>query len=102
MRICGIKFGHDGSVAVIDDGRLLFSAELEKFDNETRHRLLHDLDFLFRLAKQESAADGGGLLLEIAAGVTRAGAAHHLGRFNGNRLLRHGHELPDHQRNLVG
>jgi len=43
MRICGIKFGHDGAVAVIEDGRLLFSVELEKLGNGLRHSLLADM-----------------------------------------------------------
>ena len=43
MRICGIKFGHDGAVAVIEDGRLLFSVEMEKLGNGLRHGLLADM-----------------------------------------------------------
>ena len=47
MRICGIKFGHDGSVAVIEDGRLRFSIELEKIDNQVRHCPLVDIEVVF-------------------------------------------------------
>ena len=44
MRICGVKFGHDGAVAVVEDGRLLFSVDLEKLGNGIRHCPLEDLD----------------------------------------------------------
>ena len=37
MRICGIKMTHDAAVAVIDDGKLLFSTELEKVGNGDRY-----------------------------------------------------------------
>lgn len=43
MLICGIKASHDGSVAVVEDGRLCFSVEMEKLDNGLRHRSLEDL-----------------------------------------------------------
>ena len=41
--ICGVKASHDAGVAVIDDGRLLFSVELEKLDNNVRYSYLGDL-----------------------------------------------------------
>ncbi|MEU7760811.1 carbamoyltransferase N-terminal domain-containing protein [Micromonospora aurantiaca (nom. illeg.)] len=44
--ICGLKVTHDGAVAVIDDGRLLFSTEAEKLDNHNRHSELHDIDVI--------------------------------------------------------
>ena len=53
MRICGIKFGHDGSVAVIEDGRLRFSIELEKIDNQQRHCLLADMEVVFETLARE-------------------------------------------------
>lgn len=37
MIICGIKLSHDGAVALIDDGTLIFSYEREKLDNMPRH-----------------------------------------------------------------
>ncbi|WP_406455787.1 nodulation protein NodU [Streptomyces sp. NBC_00876] len=43
MLICGIKVSHDGGIAVIDGNRLLFSVELEKFDNNPRYSPLGDL-----------------------------------------------------------
>jgi carbamoyltransferase len=48
-RICGIKFGHDGSVAVIEDGRLAFSIELEKLDNAMRHCPLVNMETVFQV-----------------------------------------------------
>ncbi|ANZ41492.1 hypothetical protein BBK82_41595 [Lentzea guizhouensis] len=44
MRICGIKASHDGGVAVIEDGRLLFSYEIEKLQNGERYSSLGDLE----------------------------------------------------------
>ncbi|MEU7159822.1 carbamoyltransferase N-terminal domain-containing protein [Streptomyces chrestomyceticus] len=43
MLICGIKASHDGGVAVIEDGRLLFSVEIEKLKNGERYSALGDL-----------------------------------------------------------
>jgi carbamoyltransferase len=40
--ICGLKLTHDGAVAVITDGRLLFSTEAEKVGNSPRHCALTD------------------------------------------------------------
>lgn len=44
MKICGLKFTHDGSVAVIEDNTLLFSTEMEKLHNNPRHQDLSSLD----------------------------------------------------------
>lgn len=44
MRICGIKASHDGGVAVIEDGRLLFGYEIEKLRNGERHSSLGSLE----------------------------------------------------------
>lgn len=40
MLICGIKASHDGAVAVIDDGHLQFSVEMEKLNNGERYASL--------------------------------------------------------------
>jgi carbamoyltransferase len=37
MIICGIKLTHDGAIALIDNGKLIFSYEMEKLDNMPRH-----------------------------------------------------------------
>lgn len=37
MVICGIKFTHDGGIALIDGNRLVFSYEIEKLRNMARH-----------------------------------------------------------------
>ncbi|EHQ26559.1 carbamoyltransferase [Mucilaginibacter paludis DSM 18603] len=37
MIICGIKLTHDGAVALIDNGKLIFSYEMEKIENKPRH-----------------------------------------------------------------
>lgn len=36
MIICGLKLTHDGSVALIEDGKLIFSVEIEKLNNNPR------------------------------------------------------------------
>ncbi|MGW2105793.1 carbamoyltransferase N-terminal domain-containing protein [Streptomyces sp. NPDC001948] len=43
MLICGVKASHDGGVAVIEDGRLLFSVETEKLNNGERYSSLGDV-----------------------------------------------------------
>ncbi|MBO0933573.1 carbamoyltransferase N-terminal domain-containing protein [Fibrella aquatilis] len=42
VKICGLKLTHDGSVAVIEDGTLLFSIELEKLSNHPRYQDIGD------------------------------------------------------------
>jgi len=44
MRICGIKLTHDGAIAVVDDGRLVFCTEQEKRSNNPRYQLIDNLD----------------------------------------------------------
>lgn len=44
MRICGIKLTHDGSVALIEDGRLVFCIEQEKRANNPRYQAIDNLD----------------------------------------------------------
>ena len=43
MVICGLKLTHDASVAVIENGRLLFSVEVEKIANNKRYSEIGDL-----------------------------------------------------------
>jgi carbamoyltransferase len=38
MIICGIKSTHDGALALIDNGKLIFSYEMEKLANNHRHK----------------------------------------------------------------
>ncbi|MBB4263088.1 nodulation protein NodU [Bradyrhizobium sp. CIR3A] len=44
MRICGIKLTHDGAIAVVEDGRLLFCTEQEKRGNSPRYQSVENLD----------------------------------------------------------
>lgn len=37
MIVCGVKFTHDASVAVVKDGKLLFCVEIEKLENNKRY-----------------------------------------------------------------
>ncbi|SPP97946.1 MULTISPECIES: nodulation protein NodU [Bradyrhizobium] len=44
MRICGIKLTHDGAIAVVEDGRLVFCIEQEKCGNGPRYQSVENLD----------------------------------------------------------
>ncbi|WP_461349567.1 nodulation protein NodU [Bradyrhizobium sp. USDA 4451] len=44
MLICGIKLTHDGAVALIEDGRLVFCIEQEKRSNNPRYQTIDNLD----------------------------------------------------------
>lgn len=47
MIICGLKLTHDGAIALIDNGKLIFSYEMEKLNNNARFSNLLDLDLRF-------------------------------------------------------
>ncbi|MEV4915844.1 carbamoyltransferase N-terminal domain-containing protein [Streptomyces tirandamycinicus] len=49
MIICGVKLTHDGGVALIDNGRLVFSVEMEKLANNPRHQRVDDLQVVVEL-----------------------------------------------------
>ncbi|QJB32853.1 hypothetical protein HF324_16155 [Chitinophaga oryzae] len=44
MIVCGIKLTHDGGIAVIRDGVLIFSVEMEKLSNNPRYSGIDDLE----------------------------------------------------------
>ncbi|MGY3622082.1 nodulation protein NodU [Bradyrhizobium sp. USDA 10063] len=44
MRICGIKLTHDGAIALVEDGRLVFCVEQEKRDNNLRYQAIDNLE----------------------------------------------------------
>ncbi|WP_375789996.1 nodulation protein NodU [Bradyrhizobium sp. Pha-3] len=44
MRICGIKLTHDGAIAVVEDGRLVWCVEQEKRGNNPRYQTIDNLD----------------------------------------------------------
>ncbi|VIO70487.1 nebramycin 5' synthase [Bradyrhizobium ivorense] len=44
MRICGIKLTHDGAIAVVEDGKLVFCTEQEKRGNNPRYQSVDNLD----------------------------------------------------------
>ncbi|MCI0471451.1 MAG: hypothetical protein L0Y73_07335 [Candidatus Aminicenantes bacterium] len=41
MIICGLKLTHDGAIALIDNGKLVFCYEMEKLNNSPRYSNLH-------------------------------------------------------------
>lgn len=53
MLICGIKVSHDAGVAVIEDGKVLFSIEVEKLENGHRYSSLGDLARVEQILKSE-------------------------------------------------
>ena len=52
MIVCGVKLTHDGGIALVDDNRLVFSIEIEKLDNNTRHSSLMDLGVIFDVIRE--------------------------------------------------
>lgn len=44
MRFCGIKLTHDGAIALVEDGRLVFCVEQEKLANNPRYQTVDNLD----------------------------------------------------------
>lgn len=56
MLICGVKTSHDGGIAVIEDGRLAFSVEIEKLANGHRYSPLGDLRRIPEILASEGLA----------------------------------------------
>lgn len=50
--VCGLKLSHDGGVALLDDGELVFSVEIEKVANNRRHSKVADLRIVGELLSQ--------------------------------------------------
>ncbi len=44
MLVCGIKLTHDGAIALVEDGRLVFCIEQEKRNNNPRYQAIDNLD----------------------------------------------------------
>jgi carbamoyltransferase len=51
--ICGVKVSHDGSIALIDDGKLAFSIEIEKLENNYRYSPLGRLERITEILEAE-------------------------------------------------
>lgn len=56
MLICGLKLTHDGSVALVDDSRLLCSIEVEKIGNNPRYSALDSLELVEEILSREGVA----------------------------------------------
>ncbi|MCK1727581.1 nodulation protein NodU [Bradyrhizobium sp. 142] len=56
MRICGIKLTHDGSIALVENERLVFCVEQEKRNNNPRYETIDNLDAIV-LALAEHGLD---------------------------------------------
>ncbi|HWV71841.1 MAG TPA: carbamoyltransferase N-terminal domain-containing protein [Pseudosphingobacterium sp.] len=46
MKILGLKLTHDGTICLIDNGKLMFSIELEKLNNNNRFKEIDDLSII--------------------------------------------------------
>ncbi|WP_353026500.1 carbamoyltransferase N-terminal domain-containing protein [Mesorhizobium sp. M1399] len=46
MRICGTKLTHDGAIALVEDGRLVFCVEQEKRHNNPPYQTIDNLDVI--------------------------------------------------------
>ena len=53
MVICGLKLTHDGSVALVENGRLLCSIEMEKRDNNPRYTGIRDGEVIAEILASE-------------------------------------------------
>ena len=53
MIICGLKLTHDGSIAVIEHDKLLFSIEMEKLNNNPRYTAIEDTAIIEEILKDE-------------------------------------------------
>ena len=53
MPFCGVKLTHDGGLALVDEGRLVFAVEMEKLGNRARHSRVEDLEVVDRLLEEE-------------------------------------------------
>lgn len=58
MRICGIKLTHDGAVALVEDGRLVFCVEQEKLNNNRRYESIDNLEAILAVLKEHGLDPG--------------------------------------------
>ena len=56
MIICGLKLTHDGTVALIEDGRLHFSVEMEKIANNPRFTGIEETTLIREVLASEGVA----------------------------------------------
>ena len=54
MIICGIKITHDGGIALLENGRLVFSIEMEKINNNHRYSGINDLTEIKSLLEKQN------------------------------------------------
>lgn len=50
--ICGLKLTHDGAICLIDGNKLIFSIEMEKIRNNSRHSPIEDLSLINEICNQ--------------------------------------------------
>ena len=52
MRICGLKLTHDGAISVVEDGKLLFSIEMEKINNNVRFKEIEETSIVEKILEE--------------------------------------------------
>lgn len=85
MIICGLKLTHDGCLSLIEDNRLIFSYEAEKFNNNRRYSKIENLEFI-----AEALSMNGYRLSNVDRFVVDGWAGLHQSEVsvkNGNELL---------------
>ncbi|RAZ85597.1 nodulation protein NodU [Mesorhizobium hawassense] len=58
MLICGIKLTHDGAVALVEDGKLVFCIEQEKRNNNPRYQAIDNLDAIVEALEEHGFSIG--------------------------------------------
>jgi carbamoyltransferase len=56
--ILGVKFTHDGGIAVIEGNRLVFATEMEKIANRERYTEIKSLDWVYQALKDKGYSLG--------------------------------------------
>ena len=54
MLICGLKLTHDGAIAVVEDGKLLFSIEMEKINNNIRFKQIEETSVIEEILTEKA------------------------------------------------
>src|ERR1700722_19262899 len=74
MLICGLKLTHDSTISLLEDGKLLFSIELEKVNNNNRYKIMQDLSEIEVILKNNgySVLDIDQFVIDGWVGVEKA------------------------------
>ena len=53
MLICGLKLTHDGAVVLIEEGKLVFSIEMEKINDNPRFTSIEETTVISQLLDKQ-------------------------------------------------